>query len=564
MNYPVSAGAVPLRSRHSPALLALALALAGLTWGHGVGAADPAQPASPAVLPDTSPAAAVNLSPPPVTAPPAEFFELVAERDREAARRFYRKHIDVKGMPVAAAAEVEDAALRRAYELVTRLLAGRPDLFAALVKDKMYLIIIGRDQVYTDMPEYRNHPDPAFQNLRVRGTGGRPTSFGEENLLSLPIDRYDDESIGLHEFCHTIDGALSRLDPAWRRGLRELFQDARSKGLWENTYSASNAGEYWAESVTMYFDCDRPNNWNHGPVWSREQLRLYDPGMYAFIRQTLRLTPQQDWRYRWLQPLPNVIPPPAQFHFNPYYTQFTYAREFPVLGSGQVSAPALLKANDTVRKMFAYRHDILKALIDDGARLVVLGRDEKLSDLPEFKTSRNVPGFDEARYQEYTPELKLLVVPEENVLNLPREPFAGECMVVNLFAKALHHVTGLRPADPDFERRPDKQQYELRVKRMDLGFDARLEQAYTAAMTGILWKGTAAARDRVAYWAAGVTAYFDAAGEGQPCPDADHPIVTREALRAYDPGLYLLVDETMAYQHHVDWRFQPCPPRAER
>ena len=151
-------------------------------------------------------------------------------------------------------------------------------------------------------------------------------------------------------------------------------------------------------------------------------------------------------------------------------------------------------------------------------------------------------------------------VPEENVLSPPGKPFAGECMVVHLFAKALYQVTGLRPADPDFDRRRDKQQYELRVKRMDLEFDARLGQTYAEAMSQNLWKGTAAARDRVEYWAAGVTAYFDAAGDGQPSPDADRPIVTREALLAYDPGLYRLVDETMAYKHHVDWRFKPFSP----
>ena len=59
-----------------------------------------------------------------------------------------------------------------------------------------------------------------------------------------------------------------------------------------------------------------------------------------------------------------------------------------MLGSDKVSDEALLKANDTIRKMFAYRHDILKAMIADGARLVVLGRGEKLSDLPEFKDAQ--------------------------------------------------------------------------------------------------------------------------------------------------------------------------------
>jgi alpha-glucosidase len=90
-------------------------------------------------------------------------------------------------MPVVAAGVVDDRALQRTHEIVTRMLAGRPDITAALVQNRMYLIIIGRDQVYTDMPEYRNHPNPAYQNERVRGTGGRPTSFGEENLLSLAL-----------------------------------------------------------------------------------------------------------------------------------------------------------------------------------------------------------------------------------------------------------------------------------------------------------------------------------------------------------------------------------------
>src|SRR5262249_43656511 len=218
---------------------------------------------------------------------------------------------------------------------------------------------------------------------------------------------------------------------------------------------------------------------------------------------------------------PSVIPPPARFKIDPYYTKFTWAREFPVLGSKHVRDEALLKANDTIRKLFAYRHDILKALIADGARLVVLGRQEKQSDLPEFKDAKGKAGFDEVRYLEYTPALKLMVVPEENVLGLPKEPFAGKCMVVSVFAKALHHVTGLRPVDTNFEKQRSKQQYELRVKRMDITFDRRLQKIYEDATTKGLWRGTAAAHNRVEYWAAGVEAYFDAAGAGLP-PNLAH------------------------------------------
>ena len=165
-----------------------------------------------------------------VISPPESFFSLVRERDREAARAFYKKYIDVGGMPVVAAEEVADQALQRTHEIVTHMLAGRPDIVQAMAANGMYLIIIGKDQVYTDMPEYRKHPNPAFQNERVRGTGGKPTSFGEENLLSLPLDRYDDESIGVHEFCHTIDGALRGLDSNWSERKNAVFRQRAAEG----------------------------------------------------------------------------------------------------------------------------------------------------------------------------------------------------------------------------------------------------------------------------------------------------------------------------------------------
>jgi hypothetical protein len=38
-----------------------------------------------------------------VISPPDSFFEKVRERDRDVAREFYKKYINVKGMPVVAA-----------------------------------------------------------------------------------------------------------------------------------------------------------------------------------------------------------------------------------------------------------------------------------------------------------------------------------------------------------------------------------------------------------------------------------------------------------------------------
>ncbi len=494
---------------------------------------------------------------PTVKVPNEAVFERFRVNDRDAARTFYKKTIDVNGMPVLASAEVADEALTRTHEIVSHILAGRPDIHEVMVKNGTRLIVIGKNQVYTDMPEYRNHPNPKYQNDRVRGTGGLDvTSFGEENLLTLSSDRYDDESIGVHEFCHTIDAALGRIDSTWRTLLGRTYRDAIGKGLWKNAYAASNPGEYWAEICQSYFNCNRINNWNHNPIGTRELLKQYDPDGYDLVRKTFQLSPQRDWTYKPLRSQPSVEAPPERFHADRYYKKLTLAREFPIFGSSKVSDEALLAANDIVRKMFAYRHDVLKAMIVDGARLVVLGRDERLSDLPEYLASANVPGFDDVRYADYSPDRKLMVVPEENVLGLGSDRFAGKSMVVSVFAKGSYRLTSTRPVDPDFEKRPQKQQYELRVKRLDIEFDRTLQSLLEDAKARGLWRGTAASRDAAEYWAAGVEAYFDAAGDGHAPESASRPVTTRETLKAYDPSLFVFIEETLAYKERVDWRLR--------
>jgi hypothetical protein len=493
---------------------------------------------------------------PRVTAPPESFFEKVREPDRQAARQFYKKYIDIKGMPVVASPEVADLALQRTYEIVTHLLAGRPDVLEAMVERGMYLVIIGKNQVYTDLPENRNARNPDYLNERVRGTGGFPTSFGEENLLSLPIDRYDDESIAVHEFCHTIDGTLRRIDSTWRNRKNAAYRNAVKKGLYKDTYAIGNSSEYFAEIAQAYFDCNRINNWNHGPIGHREQLKVYDPEGYELVRSAFNLGPDQDWRYHWLQKLPNVETPPAKFHIDPYYTKFTWAREFIVVGR-QTTDEALLKANDTIRKMFAYRHDILKAFINDRVKLVVLGPDESLYDLPECKKMPAGSVDYTARFLDYLPEAKLLVVDQKNVLGQTDSPYFTGCQMIRVFAKALYQLTGTRPVDPNWDKRGrDVQQYELRVQRMDIRFDKKLKELYDDAMSKGLWKGTATVGGRTEYWAEGVLAYFDAAGAVVPPNDADYPIATRESLKQYDPGLFDLVEQTMGYKGKVDWRYQ--------
>jgi hypothetical protein len=494
-----------------------------------------------------------------VSAPPESFFKLVPFADRDVAREFYKKHLDVGGIPVVASGEVADLALQRTYEIVSHILAGRADIVAQMVSNGMYLIIIGKDQLYTDMPEYRHARNPDYLNERVRGTGGKPTSFGEENLLNLPIDRYDDESIGVHEFCHTVDGALRSLDPTWTKRRNETFQHAKEKGLWKNTYAMSNPGEFWAEVCQSYFDCNRLNNWNHGPIGTRELLREYDPESYELANTTFNFTADQDWRYRPLQKQPTVIPPPARFKIPACYTKFTWAREFPVVARS-ASDEALLQANDTIRKMFAYRHDVLKALIGEGFKLVVLGSSERVKDLPECQSSpSDFRSTSKGSEMGYSRQSKLIVIPEKAILSKAGHEQSSESVVIGLFAKAAYEVTATRPVDPHWDERRDVQQYEMRVKRLDEHFGARINELYASATKKGLWKGTAAGAAPLDYWATGVQLYFDAAGQVK---NARKTLNTREDLMSYDPDLYALVNETMAYEGHQDWRFRPAPGRS--
>lgn len=491
--------------------------------------------------------------------PPATFFSLVPDRFQDKAKAFYGKYLDINGLPVVASEKVDDQALYRTYDIVSHMLAGRPDIIRAMQNNGMYLIIIGKDQVYTDMPEYSDHPDPAYQNERVRGTGGKPTSFGEENLLGLMLDRYDDESIGVHEFCHTIDGALRSMDPEWSRRLRDTYEAAKAKKLYEGAYAGSNAGEYWAEICQAYFDCNRLNNWNHGPIGTREQLKVYDPVGYELVRSIFRLSAEDDWRYTFPRPVPSIESPPAKFNIDPFYTKFTWAREFKVVGRG-ASDESMLIANDIIRKMFAYRHDILKALMAAEIKLVVLGKDESLADLPEFKNNPSLLEQTDllARYLTYSPEAKLLVVSEENLVATQKPGALEDCHLIQVFADAIYQVAGTRPVDPDWEKRPGNvwQQYELRVQRVDERLKSSLERLFGKLEASGKWQGTQAIHSHVDYWNYGVLAYFDAVGQSPTPIDSPRAIMTREDLAAYDPELYQLISETMAYDHRVDWRLR--------
>ncbi len=212
---------------------------------------------------------------------------------------FYQKCILVDGLPIVASDKVSDYALKEAAYLIGKMLEGRRDVIEALVKNKVRVAIIGYSERTCDVPEHSDLTPSSFWNKRARGLGAttdRPaTSCGEENLLCYPGDPYHAENILIHEFAHTLaDMGLVSIDPKFDDRLEATYQSAMKKGLWKGKYAATNRHEYWAEAVQSWFDTNRPPDHDHNDVDTREELKAYDPDIYALIDETF---PDKSYRY---------------------------------------------------------------------------------------------------------------------------------------------------------------------------------------------------------------------------------------------------------------------------
>lgn len=217
-------------------------------------------------------------------------------RDSLKLDPFYQKYFDAKGIPVLSSAKVSDKALVEAAYLINEMLAGRDDIRQALIKNRVRFVVMAPTEMTTDVPEQRNMTPKDYWDKRARGLGGRLTSCGEENLLNLSGDRYRKENILIHEFSHAIhQNGMRTVDPKFDGRLREAYKNAMDKGIWKDTYAATNHSEYWAEGVQAYFDCAAPPAPGvHNDINTREKLMKADPDLFALIDDVFK---QSKFRY---------------------------------------------------------------------------------------------------------------------------------------------------------------------------------------------------------------------------------------------------------------------------
>lgn len=211
----------------------------------------------------------------------------------------YTKHLSVEGLPVIGSERVADFALLEAAFLIEKMVGHRPEILRTIAAQEIRFVVMAPTEMTTDVPEHRDLAPKKYWDRRARGLGAtaaRPAvSCGEENLLDLPGDPYATENILIHEFAHTIHAqGMRALDATFDARLEAAYAHAKATGLWKGTYAMQNRSEYWAEATQSWFDCNRKDDAEHGPIDTRAALKPYDEQIAVLLTEVFG---DQPWRY---------------------------------------------------------------------------------------------------------------------------------------------------------------------------------------------------------------------------------------------------------------------------
>lgn len=210
--------------------------------------------------------------------------------------KFYTKYVDVNGLPLISSWRVPDSAFVAAHRTLYAMTSMLPEaVLDSMVARGTRIAIMGRYEGTTDIPEHRYLVNDTSLNwdLRARGLGGDLqlplTSCAEENVLAYQIDKYHAEDILIHEFAHSIHLiGLMLAVPDFDTRLKQCYENAKAKGILDNTYRITDKEEYMAEAVQDWFNVnaemphtDGKHNWCN----TREELQEFDPDLYNLLSE---------------------------------------------------------------------------------------------------------------------------------------------------------------------------------------------------------------------------------------------------------------------------------------
>jgi alpha-glucosidase len=209
---------------------------------------------------------------------------------------FYKKYVDVNGLPLISSWRVPDSAFVAAHRTLYAMTSMLPKaVLDSMVARGTRVAIMARYEGTTDIPEHHYLVSDTALNwdLRARGLGGDLelplTSCAEENVLAYQIDKYHAEDILVHEFAHSIHLiGLMLAVPDFDSRLKACYEQAKASGILDGTYRITDKEEYMAEAVQDWFNvnaemphADGKHNWCN----TREELREYDPDLYALLAE---------------------------------------------------------------------------------------------------------------------------------------------------------------------------------------------------------------------------------------------------------------------------------------
>ena len=216
--------------------------------------------------------------------------------DSLALDPFYKKYVDVNGLPLISSWRVPDSAFVAAHRTLYAMTSMLPKaVLDSMVARGTRVAIMARYEGTTDIPEHHYLVSDTALNwdLRARGLGGDLelplTSCAEENVLAYQIDKYHAEDILVHEFAHSIHLiGLMLAVPDFDSRLKACYEQAKASGILDGTYRITDKEEYMAEAVQDWFNvnaemphADGKHNWCN----TREELREYDPDLYALLAE---------------------------------------------------------------------------------------------------------------------------------------------------------------------------------------------------------------------------------------------------------------------------------------
>lgn len=216
-----------------------------------------------------------------------------------------------------------------------------------------------------------------------------------------------------------------------------------------------------------------------------------------------------------------VSGPPTQFSFHPFYQKYLNESGLSIIGSQNVSDEAFYRARRVLRMMLGKVPQIKSKLIENNARIAIIGKDEQMTDLPEY-SELDISINARARGLGGTIEFPLTSFGEENILGLKSDRYKGENILVHEFAHTIHMI-GISLIDPDF--------------------DEELRTAYAQASEEGLWDNTYASTSAEEYFAEGVQSWFNVNVSVNEPNGIHNSIDTNLELKTYDPRLYNLISK---------------------